>query len=86
MKELPTKEYFVDRIPYPPSPKRKGTDCFVIEHPALLQSPFRKTKTSEFFDENIRTFALKHPYFYPKKSDVLQLPDRRLSPLYKKSF
>ena len=33
-------------------------------------------KTSDFFDGNIRTFDAKHPYFVPKKSDVLQLPDR----------
>ena len=38
--------------------------------------PFRKTKTSDFFDENIRTFEAKHPYFCPKKSDVLHFPDR----------
>ena len=32
--------------------------------------PFRKTKTSDFFDGNIRTFEAKHPYFCLKKSDV----------------
>ena len=37
-------------------------------------------KTSDFFEGNIRTFDAKHPYFQSKKSDVLQLPDRRLSP------
>ena len=37
---------------------------------------FRKTKTSDFFDGNIRTFEAKHPYFCPKKSDVLLFPDR----------
>ena len=26
VEKFSTKEYFVDRIPYPPSPKRKGTD------------------------------------------------------------
>ena len=50
--------------------------------------PFRKTKTPDFFDENIRTFEAKHPYFVPKKSDVLHLPDRyiafSLPPLQKK--
>ena len=43
-------------------------------------------QTSVLSMQNIRTFALKHPYFYPKKSDVLQLPDRRLSPPLKKVF
>ena len=38
--------------------------------------PSRKIKTSDFFDENIRTFEAKHPYFCPKKSDVLLFPDR----------
>ena len=38
--------------------------------------PFGKTKTSDFFDENIRTFEAKHPYFCLKKSDVLHFPDR----------
>ena len=37
-------------------------------------------KTSDFFEGNIRTFDAKHPYFQSKKSVVLQLPDRRLSP------
>ena len=37
-------------------------------------------KTSDFFEGNIRTFDAKHPYFQSKQSDVLQLPDRRLSP------
>ena len=36
---------------------------------------FRKSKTSDFFDTNIRTFEAKPPYFCPKKSDVLHLPD-----------
>ena len=40
----------------------------------------RKMKTSDFFEGNIRTFDAKHPYFQSKKSVVLQLPDRRLSP------
>ena len=55
---------------------------------------FRKTETSDFFEENIRTFDVKHPYFCPKKSDVLQLPDtivlhlpdRNPSPSTKKVF
>ena len=34
-------------------------------------SPFRKMKTSDFFDINLRTFEAKPPYFCPKKSDVL---------------
>ena len=38
--------------------------------------PSRKIKTSDFFDENIRTSDAKHPYFCPKKSDVLLFPDR----------
>ena len=42
----------------------------------IMEFPFRKIKTSDFLDENIRTFGAKHPYFVPKKSDVLQLPDR----------
>ena len=41
--------------------------------------PVGKTKTSDFFDENIRTLEAKHPYFCPKKSDVLLLPDNCLS-------
>ena len=36
---------------------------------------FRKTKTSDFFDTNLRTFEAKPPYFCPKKSDVLCLPE-----------
>ena len=48
--------------------------------------PFRISKTSDFFDENIRTFETKHPYFCPKKSDVLLLPDHCLAPLYKNLF
>ena len=44
-----------------------------------VEYSFRKSKTSDFFDENIRTFEAKHPYFCPKKSDVLLLPDRCLS-------
>ena len=46
---------------------------------ANIDYPFRKSKTSGFFDANIRTFEAKHPYFYPKKSDVLLFPDRRLA-------
>ena len=38
-------------------------------------SPFRKMKTSDFFRANLRTFDAKHPYFCPKKSDVLLLPE-----------
>ena len=52
----------------------------------LLPHLFRKTKTSDFFEENIRTFDVKHPYFCPKKSDVLHLPDRYPSPSTKKVF
>ena len=54
-------------------PKEQLEDCFRVE------CPFRKTKTSDFFDENIRTFGAKHPYFVPKKSDVLQPLDHNLS-------
>ena len=53
---------------------------------AMRDAPFRKMKTSDFFDANIRTFDAKHPYFLSKKSDVLQLPDHRLSPPTKKVF
>ena len=28
-----------------------------------VEYSFRKSKTSDFFDENIRTFEAKHPYF-----------------------
>ena len=45
----------------------------------IIEFPFRKIKTSDFFDENIRTFGAKHPYFVPKKSDVLQPLDHNLS-------
>ncbi len=51
--------------------------------------PSRKIKTSDFFDENIRTFDAKHPLLCPKKSDVLLFPDRYTAfslPPYKKSF
>ncbi len=61
-------------------PKEQLEDCFRVE------CPFRKTKTSDFFDENIRTFGAKHPYFVPKKSDVLLLPDHNLSLSTKKVF
>ena len=51
-------------------------------------TPFGKCKTSDFFEANLRTFGAKPPYFCPKKSDVLLLPDYRLaiSPLQKISF
>ena len=62
----------------------------LMEESVRVEYSFRKTKTSDFFDENIRTFEAKHPYFCPKKSDVLHLPDRyiafSLPPLYKKSL
>ena len=51
-----------------------------------ILSPFRKSKTSDFFEVNIRTFDAKHPYFCPKKSDVLQLPQCSISSLLKKFF
>ena len=73
-------------IPRPPKGRERTRLHLAIGHAAALQSSFRKTKTSEFFDENIRTFKAKHPYFCPKKSDVLLLPDRRLSPPLKKVF
>ena len=53
---------------------------------AMRDAPFRKTKTSDFFDANIRTFDAKHPYFLSKKSDVLQLPDRASLPPLQKKF
>ena len=73
---------------YPRSPGSTLPMHSIIQ---IVENPFRKTKTSDFFDENIRTFEAKHPYFCPKKSDVLLLPDRSTafslpSPLYKKSF
>ena len=37
----------------------------------LLPHLFRKTKTSDFFEENIRTFDVKHPYFWCKTSVLL---------------
>ena len=49
---------------------------FTCRVPGFAVALFRKIKTSDFFDGNIRTFDAKHPYFVPKKSDVLQLPDR----------
>ena len=60
-----------------------------MEESVRVEYSFRKTKTSDFFDENIRTFEAKHPYFCPKKSDVLLFPDRYTtfslpSPLQKK--
>ena len=58
----------------------------LMEESVRVEYSFRKTKTSDFFDENIRTFGAKHPYFVPKKSDVLQPLDHNLSLLYKKSF
>ena len=55
----------------------------------IVELPFRKTETSDFFNGNIRTFEAKHPYFCPKKSDVLLFPDRYIAfslppPLQKK--
>ena len=41
-------------------------------NPYSTLSPFRKSKTSDFFEVNIRTFDAKHPYFCPKKSDVFK--------------
>ena len=48
--------------------------------------PSRKIKTSGFFDENIRSFGAKHPYFCPKKSDVLLFPDCNLALPQQKKF
>ncbi|MCI7779618.1 MAG: hypothetical protein MR517_00880 [Bacteroidales bacterium] len=45
----------------------------------IVELPFRKTETSDFFNGNIRTFEAKHPYFCPKKSDVLLFPDRYIA-------
>ena len=36
--------------------------------------PFRKSKTSDFFDTNIRTFEAKPRNFALKKSDVFRVP------------
>ena len=55
-----------------------GVDIVRIENrlnqinPYSILSPFRKSKTSDFFEANIRTFDAKHPYFCPKKSDVFK--------------
>ena len=65
---------------------RMGDDAITAYHEQVNQGLFRKTKTSDFFDGNIGTFDAKHPYFLSKKSDVLQLPDHRLSPPTKKVF
>ena len=47
---------------------------------------FRKTKTSDFFDTNLRTFEAKPPYFCLKKSDVFLLPKHNTLLLRKKCF
>ena len=36
----------------------------------------RKSKTSDFFDRNIRTFEAKPRHFCPKKSDVFHFRNR----------
>ena len=51
-----------------------------------MEYTFRKTITSDFSDENIRTFEAKPPYLCSKKSDVLRLPECRLSLLLQKKF
>ena len=56
------------------------TSGFTTSFSENENSMVRKLKTSDFFEGNIRTFDAKHPYFQSKKSVVLQLPDRRLSP------
>ena len=61
-----------------------GDDAITAYHEQVNHPLFRKIKTSDFFDGNIGTFDAKHPYFLSKKSDVLQLPDHRLSPPTKK--
>ena len=63
-----------------------GDDAITAYHEQVNHPLFRKIKTSDFFDGNIGTFDAKHPYFLSKKSDVLQLPDHRLSPPTKKVF
>ena len=40
----------------------------------IHKMPCSGTKTSDFFDTNIRTFKAKHPYFVAKKSDVSAFP------------
>ena len=40
---------------------------------------FRKIESTALLRQNIRTFEAKHPYFVPKKSDVLHLPDRYIA-------
>ena len=63
----------------------KAENCFVFllicEASLLYVQCFRKIKTSDFFDANLRTFEAKPPYFCLKKSDVLHLPDRCISSL-----
>ena len=51
----------------------------ILEDSVQMENIFRKTKTSDFFDANIRTFEAKHPYFYSKKSDVFPFPNRWLA-------
>ena len=49
-----------------------GSNLLNQINPYSILSPFRKSKTSEFFEANIRTYDAKHPYFCPKKSDVFK--------------
>ena len=48
--------------------------------------PFRKLKTSDFFEGKFRCFASKVRRFYAKKSDVSVLPAPSSTPPLKKSF
>ena len=51
----------------------------------MMSLPSKGLFLIEFFEENIRTFEAKHPYFRPKKSDVLHFPKHAsLSALQKK--
>ena len=45
----------------------------------MMSLPSKGLVLIEFFDENIRTFEAKHPYFRPKKSDVLHFPEHCLA-------
>ena len=58
----------------------------LMEACVQMEYIFRKTITSDFSDENIRTFEAKPPYLCSKKSDVLRLPECRLSLLLQKKF
>ena len=55
----------------------------LMEESVRVEYSFRKTKTSDFFDENIRTFAQRSPMFCIFRTATSHSP---FPPLYKKSF